>query len=219
MKRKGNVTFGILLILAGALFLVVELVPSVSDWYSQFAGWPFWVIGPGLLFLTAAVISGVSALAIPGSIISGLGLILHYQESTGDWESWAYGWTLIVGFVGIGVFLMHLLDGNIKKAFKEGINLVLTSAIMFLMFGSMMRAIFGQEPFFGDYWPVLIIIWGFWMLIKPLLRGSRKPKKVESDFEVIVDLDDVETEDVEVTIEVETPEETVEEKEEEEAKE
>ena len=196
MKRKGSVTFGVLLILAGALFLVVELVPDFNEWYTQFADWPFWVIGPGLLFLFAAVISGVSALAIPGAIISGIGGILYYQEVSGDWQSWAYLWTLITGFVGIGVFFMHLLEGRVKKAFKEGGNLVITSVVMFLLFGSLMRSIFGEEPFFGQYWPVLIIVWGAWLLVKPLLRDSKKTKFVQPEAEVTVELDDVVVEEV-----------------------
>jgi hypothetical protein len=191
MKRKGSVTFGVLLILAGALFLAVELVPDFNEWYRQFADWPFWVIGPGMVFLFAAVISGVSALAIPGAIISGIGGILYYQQLSGDWQSWAYLWTLISGFVGIGVFLMHLLEGRVKKGFKEGGNLVISSAVMFLLFGSFMRSVFGEEPFFGDYWPVLIIVWGAWLLVKPLLRDSKKSKFVQPEVEVTVDLDDV----------------------------
>jgi len=213
MKRRGSVTFGILLILAGAWFLAVELIPSFNAWYSQFADWPFWVIGPGLIFIVAAMISGVSALAIPGAIMSGIGGILYYQEVNQDWQSWAYAWTLITGFVGIGIFIMHLLDGKAKKAFKEGGNLVLTSAVMFLLFGSLMRSIFGQEPFFGEYWPVLIIVWGVWMLVKPLLRDTKKGKRAEQDFEINVNLDEVVKEE-EAIVEVEEIVEEVEETEE-----
>ena len=59
MKQRSSVTFGVLLILAGALFLTVELVPEFNEWYTQFADWPFWVIGPGLVFLFAAGRHGV----------------------------------------------------------------------------------------------------------------------------------------------------------------
>ncbi len=213
MKRRSSVTFGILLILAGAWFLSVELIPSFNEWYSQFADWPFWVIGPGLIFVFAAIISGVSGLAIPGAIISGIGGILYYQQVNNDWQSWAYAWALIPGFVGVGVFVMHLLDGKVKKAFKEGVNLILTSAVMFLLFGSFMRSIFGQEPFFGQYWPVLIIIWGVWMLIKPLLRDSTKKERIATVFGVNVDIGDEEDEEVvvevdEIVEETEEPEAT-----------
>ncbi len=173
MSRKRSFTFGVLLILLGGWFMAVQFVPGLADWFTKYADWPFWVIGPGIIFFVAALLSGVSALVIPGSIISGIGGILYYQNLTGDWESWSYAWTIIIGFVGIGVFLMHLLDGNIKKAFKEGGDTVLTSAMMFLIFGSFMRYVLGDEPFFGEYWPVLIIIWGVWLLIRPMFRKGK----------------------------------------------
>ncbi|MBT3240083.1 MAG: hypothetical protein HON98_05160 [Chloroflexi bacterium] len=192
MSKRKSLTFGVLLILVGAWFMAVQFVPGLEDWFENYADWPFWVIGPGVVFLAAAVISGVTALVIPGSIISGIGGLLYYQNQTGDWESWSYAWTLIIGFVGIGVFLKHLLDGNIRKAFKEGGDTMLTSAVMFLIFGSFMRYFLGEEPFFGDYWPALIIIWGVWLLIRPSFR-SKKPKiEVNIDFAddgEVVDLD------------------------------
>ena len=185
MNRRGSLTFGILLILIGGWFLAVQFVPGIGDWVAKFVDWPFWIIGPGLLFLVAAVVSGVPALAVPGSIISGVGLILYYQNYTGEWESWAYMWTVIIGFVGIGVFLMHVLEGNFRKAVKEGGNTIVTSIVLFLIFGSFFRAIFGQTPFLGEYWPVLLIAVGLWMLIRPFFRLSRSEDMVEMEMDVI----------------------------------
>ncbi len=50
----------------------------------------------------------VSGLAIPGSIITGIGLLLLFQNLTSYWESWSYGWTLIIIFVGAGIYLAGL---------------------------------------------------------------------------------------------------------------
>ena len=173
MNRRGSLTFGVLLILVGAWFLAVQFVPGLSQWVASFADWPFWVVGPGLLFLVAAIVSGVSGLAVPGAIISGIGSILYYQNETGDWESWAYAWTLIIASVGVGIFIMHLLDGNLKKAFKEGGDTFLVGAVMFLLFSSFFRYIFGQPNLLGEYWPVLIILWGAWLLLRPILFKHR----------------------------------------------
>ena len=82
--------------------------------------------------IIAAVTSRESGLAIPGSIIAGIGGILYYQNATNDWESWAYAWTLIIGFVGVGTFIMHMLDGRVKRAFNEGFNSIVSSLVMFL---------------------------------------------------------------------------------------
>jgi len=174
MKRRGSFTLGFLLILLGGWFLAVQFVPEVGDWVEQVADWPFWVIGPGLIFILAGLISGVVDLMIPGSIISGIGLILYYQNATGEWESWSYAWALIIVFVGIGIFLANLFKGDLRAAFEEGGPPFMTGAIMFLIFGSIFRAAFGQTPILGDYWPVLLIVFGLWMLIRPFFRRRKK---------------------------------------------
>ena len=181
MKRSGSFTLGILLILIGGWFLAVQLIPSLEAWVDKVIDWPFWFIGPGLFFILAAIVSGVSGLAVPGVIISGIGGIFYYQDTTGDYQSWAYMWTLIIGFVGIGVFIMHLLDGRPRKALKEGGNAIVTSVIMFLIFGSIFRAIFDQPALLGDWWPVLLIIAGVWALIRPLLFNPKR-RKIDDDL-------------------------------------
>ena len=202
MKRRGSFTFGILLILLGAWFLAMEFVPSFSDWMGQFADWPIWVIGPGLIFMAAGLISGVYELMIPGSIISGIGLILHYQHTTNDYESWSYAWALIIVFVGIGIFLTNLFRGNVRRAFSEGGSPIMTGLVLFLIFGSFFRATFDQEPLLGDYWPLVLVAVGLWLLVKPLIRGKKRSPKVvvnisSGDEAEIVDVEELVEEPVE----------------------
>lgn len=178
MRRRGSFTFGVILILLGAWFLAVQFVPDIGDWMSRFADWPIWVIGPGVIFILAGLISGVFDLMIPGSIISGIGLILYYQNETGDYQSWAYIWALIIVFVGIGIFLANVFRGNFSKAFEEGGPPMMTGLVLFLIFGSIFRATFGQSPLLGDYWPLVLVLVGLWMLIRPLFRGKKKSAKV-----------------------------------------
>jgi hypothetical protein len=178
MKRRSSFTFGLLLILLGAWFLAVRFVPELGDWMQRIADWPIWVIAPGLIFILAGLISGTFDLMVPGSIISGIGLILYYQNETGDWQSWAYAWALIICFVGIGVFLSNLFKGRFRDAFEEGGAPFMTGLIMFLIFGSIFRAMFGQSPLLGDYWPVLLIVVGLWSLIRPFFRRKRKAEVV-----------------------------------------
>lgn len=198
MRRRGSFTLGFLLILLGAWFLVVQFVPGVGDWVESITDWPIWVVAPGLVFLVAGLISGVYDLMVPGSIISGIGLILYYQNSTGDWQSWAYAWALIIVFVGIGVFLANVFKGQLKLAFDEGGPPFMTGVILFLIFGSIFRAAFGQSQLLGDYWPAVLIVAGLWLLIRPLFRGS-KPRKVvtvsvgtDEDVDLAFEDDDIE---------------------------
>lgn len=173
MKRRGSFTFGVILILLGAWFLAVQFVPQIGDWMEQIADWPMWVVIPGAIFILAGLISGVTELMIPGSIIAGIGGILYYQNETGDWQSWAYIWALIIVFVGIGIFLSHLFKGQLRKAFEEGGPPFMTGTILFLIFGSIFRAAFGQSPLLGDYWPLLLVGVGLWMLIRPMFRKKK----------------------------------------------
>lgn len=174
MNRRGSLTFGLILILLGGWFLTLQFVPSVGEWFESVVDWPFWIIGPGLIFLFAALVSTVTDLAIPGSIMIGIGLILMYQNETGDWASWSYAWALIISFVGIGIFLSFALRGKFRKAFSEASSPFLTGLVMFLIFGSIFRAAYGQSPFLGEYWPVLLIALGLWMLVRPFFRKSKK---------------------------------------------
>ena len=191
MKRRGSLTFGIILILLGAWFLTVKFVPEIGEMVGRYADWPVWVFGPGLIFIFAALISGVYDLFIPGSIISTVGLILYYQNETGDWQSWSYAWGLIIVGVGFGVFLSHFFRGKFRTAFSEGLPPMITGATLFLIFGSIFRATFGQEPFLGEYWPLLLIFGGLVLLVQSIFRSQRKSHKVvvniKPEAEVIVE--------------------------------
>jgi vacuolar-type H+-ATPase subunit I/STV1 len=166
MKRNNRIFLGVILILAGALLLSRELWPELF----QFWDWPFFIIGLGGFFLLWAVFSGAGGLAVPGSILAGIGGILYYQNLTGDWESWAYIWALIPAFVGVGVILSGIIDRNYKEAFTGGLILLMISGILFFAFGEF----FGLRTEVTQYWPVLLIILGVIALVRALLPGKGK---------------------------------------------
>ncbi len=205
MKRRGSFTIGFLFILLGAWFLAVQFVPEIGDWMARVADWPMWVMAPGAIFILAGLISGVTELMIPGSIIAGIGGILYYQNETGDWQSWAYIWALIVVFVGIGIFLSYLFKGQLGKAFEEGVPPMMTGIVLFLIFGSIFRAMFGQSPILGDYWPLLLVGVGLWMLIKPLFRGNKKSSRVVVNISSGDEAEVVEAAKVEEVVEADEP--------------
>jgi hypothetical protein len=156
---------GLILILIGALILAVQLLPGLQIWLS----WPWIIIGFGVLMLVIGSATGVPALAVPASIIAGIGGILYYQTITGDWDSWGYIWSLIPGFVGVGILLSGLLGEGGGEAMRGGGWLILISLVLFAAFGSL----FGALGMLGDYWPVLLILLGLLLLVGPLLRARR----------------------------------------------
>jgi hypothetical protein len=162
-KRRSSLVGGLLLILLGAWFLISQFLPGL---YLKFS-WPWIIIGIGVLMLVIGLLSGEPDMAVPACVVGGIGGLLYWQNATGNWESWAYAWSLIPGFVGVGVILSSLLGGDGGKAVRDGGSLILISLALFAVFGSWL----GGLTLFGNYWPVLLILWGLWLLIRPLFRS------------------------------------------------
>jgi hypothetical protein len=152
----------LVLILLGILFLVVQQVPGLQLWFS----WPWIIIGVAVFLLVLGLVVGEPSMAIPACIVGGIGGILYWQEITGNWDSWAYAWTLIPGFVGVGIVLSGLLGGDSRQSVRGGGWLIMISLMLFAVFGSF----FGGLGLLGPYWPVLLILLGLLVLIRPLFR-------------------------------------------------
>lgn len=168
-QNRTNLFLGILLILIGAWLVVTRQVPAVQNWLDQNFAWPMWTIGAGLLVLLIGLITGAPGMAIPASIIAGIGGILYYQNTTNDFGSWSYMWTLIPGFVGVGTILAGLLGENTRHNLARGVNLMVISAVMFLVFATF----FGGISILGEYGvPVVLILLGIYILIRGFARSG-----------------------------------------------
>jgi len=161
-RRRSSLIGGLVLVLLGLLILAIQLLPGIQLLFS----WPWIIVGFGLVVFLVGTATGVPALAIPACLIGGLGGILYYQNATGDWDSWAYIWALIPGFVGLGIVLSGLLGENRTDTMRAGGLLILISLVLFAVFGSF----FGALGLMGDYWPVLLILLGLVLLVSPFLR-------------------------------------------------
>lgn len=159
--RKGNVGAAVALILVGLWFLALELFPGLKAFAYGALSWPFMIIGVGLLLALIALITWTPQMFIPASIISGIGGLLYYQNTTGNWESWAYAWALIPGFVGFGLFLAGLL-GRKRGEMAGGLWQMLISFILFVVFASFL----GGPAFLGRYWPAALILLGLLLLVR-----------------------------------------------------
>lgn len=164
--RRVTLAFGLLLVLFGALFLVLQLVPGLEIWLEPEQWWPLLVVGVGVFLLLLALLLRVPALTIPACVVGGVGVLLLWQNATGNWDSWAYAWALIPGFVGVGVILMGLFGGKLRQSLGVGLWLMVISAVLFTVFG----ALLGGSSLLGAYWPALLIVLGVLMLLRGLLR-------------------------------------------------
>jgi hypothetical protein len=159
--RRNSIIAGTILVVVGICLLLVSLFPSLASLVNLDQQWPLFIIAVGGLLFLAAVL-GSPALAVPAALIGGLGLLLYIQNRLGAWESWAYAWTLIPGFVGAGLIVKGGLEGRLRHGLREGGRLVLISLLLFAVFGTFLGGILSFELIL----PALLILWGVWLLAR-----------------------------------------------------
>jgi hypothetical protein len=159
-SNAGALIAGTILIVFGLLSLVPRFF-DVIDWGFL---WPIAIIAAGALFFLAMVTGGkqAAAFAIPGSIISGIGLILLYQNITGRWESMSYFWTLIIMFVGVGIYLMGWYGGDENQK-RSGFRVMKVGFILFVIFGLFFSILFSSYN--SLILPVLLIALGAYLVL------------------------------------------------------
>ena len=171
-RNRTQLVLGVLLILVAAWLIAGHFAPSLTRIlrFSPFE-WPMWVVFAGVLLLVIGLLVGAPGMAIPACIVAGVGGILYYQNATGHWESWAYLWTLIPGFVGVGTILAGILgEGDFKHSMRHGLNSLMVSLVLFAIFSTF----FGGWNIFGPYAGyapiVLLFALGLWLILRSLLR-------------------------------------------------
>ena len=165
-QRRSSLAFGLVLVLLGVWFLVVQFIPGLQDWFRLEMTWPLIIVGVAVLMLVFGILAGIPVMVMPASIVGGIGGLLYWQNATGNWESWAYAWTLIPGFAGVGTILMGLWGQETRRSITGGVWLIAISLVLFAVFGSFL----GGPNLFSPYWPVLLIAFGVLLLIQSFFR-------------------------------------------------
>jgi len=170
-RKRTQLVLGLVLILVAGWLIASRANPALAEWIRWPAfEWPMWVVLFGAFLLVIGLLTGEPGMAVPACIFAGIGGLLYYQNATGDWASWAYAWSLIPGFAGIGSVLAGILGEDFKQSLGHGLNLILVSAVLFAVFGTF----FGGWRLFGpyaDYAPiVLLFAIGLWLIVRSFLR-------------------------------------------------
>jgi hypothetical protein len=169
----------VLLIALGAAFLVNNQLNPDWDRY----GWPVFVIVPGVFLLVVGLAIRSEAglgMAIPGGIITSVGLLLAFQNATGAWASWAYAWALVApGSVGVTLSAYGLLHRRLDLL-DAGLRTAATGLGLFVGFGLFFENIVGidnghESTMLQSALPVMAIALGALIVLLNLLprRGSR----------------------------------------------
>lgn len=151
---------GLLLILVGAVFLVGRLGGNVA--------WPLFVLIPGVAMLAFALAGPRSSagLAIPGSIVSAVGMILFVQAATDTFHTWSYVWALVLASVGAGSFLQATIEDR-PDGQREGMRLAVLGLVLFAAFGAFFEIlVFGGmlRGALGWIVPLALIAAGIWLM-------------------------------------------------------
>jgi len=132
--ERGTIALGVALVVIGGLALLGRLL-SIDI---LGLGWPLFVLIPGIVLFAGGVIVGGRAglgLAIPGGIVSMVGVVLSVQAATGLWATWAYAWALVApGGVGLAFLAYGLFTGQPEIA-RNGLPILLTGLGLFVAFG------------------------------------------------------------------------------------
>jgi len=176
--QQGTLVVGALLVLLGVFFLVSERLGTDFGRY----GWPVFVIVPGVFLLLLGLAiphEGGLGAAIPGGIVTTVGLVLALQDATGAYASWAYAWALVApGSVGVTLILFGLLHrrGDLLDA---GLRTAATGLGLFIGFGLFFENVVGIDDLspnnaLRDALPLLAVGLGAVIVIWNLVQGRSK---------------------------------------------
>jgi hypothetical protein len=137
---RRTIVLGIVLVVIGGLALAGRALSI--DLFGL--GWPIFILVPGIvLFAGGLVVGGTPGLglAIPGGVLSMLGLVLSFQAATGLWATWAYAWALVApGGIGAGMVAYGILARQ-REAVRTGLPVLLTGLGLFVAFGLFFEAV------------------------------------------------------------------------------
>jgi hypothetical protein len=174
-QRSGaGIALGVVLVVVGAFYLLVQVLGIDLSSF----GWPLFVIIPGLTLLIVGLVSLGTGAAIPGGILTMVGLVLAYQNSTDNWASWAYAWALVApGGVGVGLFLQGLREHDAGLT-RQGRNLIFIAALIFMIGFVFFESILNisgmnDQPVVRAALPALFIVIGIILLARSIQNSRR----------------------------------------------
>jgi hypothetical protein len=176
-RRAGApvIVVGSALVVVGLVVLVLRQLGVDVGSLVDGASWPLLVIVPGVVLLVSAFLVAPErglALAIPGAVVTTVGLILAYQQTTGHWESWAYAWALIPTGIGLALAVYGTVRAE-RDMVPTGLRMAAIGAVLFVAGAWFFETIFesGRAPLdLGAWWPAVLIGAGVVLLGSAVLR-------------------------------------------------
>jgi hypothetical protein len=175
-RDSSALVVGGVLVIGGLLLFGAQLV----DFDIGALGWPAIVIGVGLVLLVLGLtVSAEQGMVIGGTVVTTVGLVLWYQDQTGNWATWAYAWALVgPAASGLGMMLWGFRSGSSSEV-RNGTWALLGGlamfAIGFLFFEGVLGISGEQFPIADWVLPAVVIGIGIVVLGRGLLSRGDEP--------------------------------------------
>ena len=172
MKDKGLFYVGLMVLLLGALFFLLNVGSTLFGRGSLLSIgrlWPLLIIWAGLAFFLPIFIwwenrDQLYGLAMPGTIILVNGLILLYSSLTRDWGSWAFLWTLEPLAVALGLLALYILGARAQALLIAALVVGGVSLALFAILASALGYVAG-----GIVGAFLLIAFGVILVVRAVL--------------------------------------------------
>ncbi|HYO44625.1 MAG TPA: hypothetical protein VES19_15610 [Candidatus Limnocylindrales bacterium] len=175
---------GVILVVIGAALLVSRVVEINLGGVT----WPLWIVVPGVGMLVGSFFippRGGLGLAVPGAIVTMVGLVLWVQEVNGLYATWAYAWALVAPTgAGLGMLLYGLVqrDGDLVG---EGFRTTLVGLGLFLGFALFFEGVIGLSgepiPNLDQYLPYGIIALGVLLVVLSFFGNGKRRNEQRPD--------------------------------------
>ncbi len=160
---KSNKSAGLLLILFGSLYLILQILSQLNILVLDFWDlWPLTTIAIGIAF--EAIYYGTKkypGFLVPGGIFTTIGL-LHLFEVITHWQFAGYTWPIYILSIAIGFFHHHVVT---KEQWSKVIGIIFFILFSFNTF-IVATILFNGLISFNLAFSIIIIIVGFLLILK-----------------------------------------------------
>ena len=165
---------GLVLVLTGGLFLADQILGTGF----MIVYWPLLILLFGITFFVGMLVAGKrgAGLAIPGTLLVTLGILLFIQNWFNLWITWAYAWALLISATGLGMLIMnsYLKGEGLQRAAGVVIGIGLALFVFFGVLFEIILDIAGSDVQSGIFLGAGLILLGIFVVFSRALFTKRK---------------------------------------------
>lgn len=153
-KDKKTLTFGVLLLILGIIFLLTNIRAFSLD-----KTWPILPLFIGIGFIIAFASNRQKPdLLIPGTILIVISVLFFYCSFT-DWAKMVQLWPIFLIAPALGFYLVYFLGPRNKALLMPASVLLLIGVLFFVL-----------DTLLSKYWPIILILVGAGIVLKQYLQ-------------------------------------------------